>query len=163
MDDAENGQPIWLTLCGQRCELGCDDDSLSEAIQFCTRRFDNRPYCVVKRWFLLDLDWCNQSILYSSHIIHDQAQRPHIRSSVLTSPILDVHENCIAVTRNTAYILFQKGWRLSVPARVYNTIIAGKVDLNRLDPAEGTASPAADEQFNVWLEGYLRRRRDSSE
>jgi hypothetical protein len=92
------------------CDLGCDEESTPELVEYCRRHFPCRPYCIVSDWIWIDLE-TGDSLLYASKIVKDEAARLHIQRSVLTSPLVEFERNCVFATRNTAYILSGPGRR----------------------------------------------------
>ena len=119
---------------GDPCDFGCHENKVAEKIAYVKKHLSGYLYCVVADWIWIDINVSPEnlkrfqvrgikpSFVYAHKVIEDEAQRPFV--SVRTTFLQDFHENCIFLSRNTAYILCGKGTRVSIDPVVYAAVFS---------------------------------------
>jgi hypothetical protein len=113
-----------IQVQGSSCDLGCSYVDLPKVIAYVKQAFPDKPYCVLKNWLWVDsvisatdlhaAPEIQPTFIYASEVIADEAHRPHLGPLVRSSPLLEFHQNCVFITKNTAYILCGRGNRTTV-------------------------------------------------
>mgnify|MGYP005864381883 CR=1 FL=1 len=111
---------------GVATDYGCSENEVETYKRIAKSRYPDRPICVVADWRWLDFQVCkfssgdvnnievvDEQQICAKTIIEDQADRQF--NSVITSKLNEFSDNCIFLTRNTAYILVGSGYRVSMP------------------------------------------------
>jgi len=117
---------------GVLCDFGCSKNSTPCMIEFIKEHLPHYQYCVISNWRWIDIDVSEETrkmlkerglkpcVLYSDNIDEDEKNRGF--KSVRTTFLKSFHENCIFLTKNTAYILRGSGTRITIDAAVFASI-----------------------------------------
>lgn len=121
---------------GNYCEYGCGVEDVETMIARAKEIAPNMYYCTAADWVWIDINYPDPSYIEQYHergfqpsfvrtdsIIHDEAQRAHIRKSVSSTALVSFYNNCIFRTRNTMYILVGKGSRVSIDAEALRSMV----------------------------------------
>lgn len=119
---------------GDPCDFGCDESSVPEIIAYIKEHLPSYPYCVIADWVWIDINvkpevlkqfnerGLKPSFIYAHKVIDDETQRPF--EFVRTTYLQDFRENCIFLSRNTAYILQGQGTRVSIDPVVFAAVFS---------------------------------------
>jgi len=117
---------------GDHCDFGCTENATPEMIAYVKENFPSYPFCVVSDWVWVDINVSKEmvealearglkpSVIYAHRVINDEASRAF--TSVRTTFLQDFQQNCIFQSRNTAYILYGRGTRVTVDSAVFASI-----------------------------------------
>ena len=117
---------------GTPCDFGCSQQSVPAMIEYVKAHLSPYPYSVVADWKWVDMDASQETresldsyglkpcALFANRVITDELMRPF--KSVRTTILQGFHENCIFLTRNTAYILTGPGTRVSIDTKTFINI-----------------------------------------
>ena len=119
---------------GDSCDFGCDESSVPIMIAYVKEYLPRYPFCVVADWVWVDINVESEvlekfnerdlkpSFIYAHKVIDDEVQRPF--EFVRTTYLQDFRENCIFLSRNTAYILQGQGTRVSIDPVVFAAVFS---------------------------------------
>ena len=119
---------------GDPCDFGCDESSVPKMIAYVKKQLPRYPFCVVADWVWVDINVESEvlekfserdlkpSFIYAHKVIDDEVQRPF--EFVRTTYLQDFRENCIFLSRNTAYILQGQGTRVSIDPVVFAAVFS---------------------------------------
>jgi len=117
---------------GDHCDFGCSQNLTPCMIEYIKEHLPHYQYCVISNWRWVDIDVSDEvrkklkvrgfkpSFLYSDSVEEDEKMRGF--KSVRTTYLKSFHNNCIFLTKNTAYILRGPGTRMTVDAAVFASI-----------------------------------------
>lgn len=118
---------------GSHCDFGCSKSVIPEMIEYIKQHLPDYQYCVVSGWCWIDIVAPSKTIenlnerglqpsaLFAQNVDQDEKNRGF--KCVRTTFLKSFHKNCIFVTKNTAYILCQRGTRTTIDAQVFVSIL----------------------------------------
>lgn len=103
----------------------------SELVQAAQQRFPGKPYCLVKRWILVDLTTSGTEpvsaeippmFVFAHEVIYDSRQRFAPGYWVRSSYGISTEPPRMFETRNTVYLLMGDGYRKQASSETYSSL-----------------------------------------
>jgi len=133
LDDLDRISDL-LNALGNQCEFGCAEADLESIKQSALQIKGAKNVRAVKNWTIWHLD-VNESdanvltklgfqpqVMYSSNIVFDLHEPYLLGTCVRTTPLVKFTENCLFETKNTIYILVDRGTRKTVDPKLAMSI-----------------------------------------
>jgi len=123
-----------FSCTGDSCDYGCHENAVPKMIMYVKEHLPDYHYCLVSDWVWIDINVTPEHterfmergikpcFVYAHRVIDDEAQRSF--KSVRTTFLQNFQQNCIFLSRNTAYILLRPGTRVSIDPIVYATVFS---------------------------------------
>lgn len=108
--------------------------SESDGLRVYEKYYSDKPYCLVKKWSLIELDVDQEDLemieqagsqpilLYSSHVLYDSLDRFDKGNWVRSTLMVRFIDECLFETQNTVYILIGDGKRKNADPSVVMSI-----------------------------------------
>jgi len=118
---------------GDPCDFGCSEGEVDRMKVLSKQLFPEKPYRVVRKWTWGDIEvdeafsasLTEVGILPAfliAEMVEDETEKFDSGLKVKTTPLVSFSNNCLFVTRNTAYILVGRGTRMTVSLGVYHAL-----------------------------------------
>jgi Domain of unknown function (DUF6957) len=123
-----------FNCAGDSCDFGCHESAVPKMIEYVKEHLPGYHYCVIADWVWIDINVTPEelkyfdergvkpSVIYAHKVIDDEAGRPF--ESVRTTFLQDFQQNCVFLSRNTAYILHASGTRVTIDSLVFATVFS---------------------------------------
>jgi hypothetical protein len=117
--------------------LGCDESEIEKWISYCEDHYADKGICTVKKWMIVECTYSEPAkaklremgllpfVMHANCVVWDSKNRWRTGSFASSYFLVELSENCLFVTKNTAYILIGSGHKKFISPPMLYAILEG--------------------------------------
>jgi hypothetical protein len=122
---------------GTPSELGCDESEVEKWITYCRNEYPEHGICTIKKWMVVECTYSESAkaklhemgllpfVMHTNFVMWDSKGRWRTGSFASSYLLTELKENCLFITKNTAYVLVGNGHHKFISPSMLYAILDG--------------------------------------